>query len=282
MRYLFLLFVVLISVNYRAQDTLTNKIHVSEIWLVGGFTRSFAVEGDLNNFKELAPNSEILKKDFSDFIQNSNENLNFSNSAYASGVGISGLRIPNSILRFDLQYNSHHNIFGTYGRDENYPYDTLVSTQTGEPIYVDSNVSRYLQMEHYCEELRFDVSYQIQTNPDARFCFHVGLGGGIGLNFNSKTLISYSEYYSINATYYGRHGQIYSEQESIRNNAFANATVFLPIGGSFRISKAKPFWNQLSLFSELRPSLYFAKIRNYGILWQPSNSVLIGLKYKFR
>lgn len=272
---------LLFSIASFAQEETPKAITITDVQLYSGMNIYPVSSISLNEMKAFAPNSTILAKDFTGF-HNANYHSVYSNQSFSALLGINFKNKPNRQLRVGLNYLSKTNFTGSAGREDNYPYDTLTSSQTGQQYFLDSTNSKHVYMSQEMEQLSLDASFIFRTDVEARWSFHGGFGLLLGYSFNAVTYISYSANSSM-ASYTSEYDNSNndSEHEQFRNKNFLITAVYLPLGVDFRIGKDNKFWSRIHLFYELRPTMSIASIPEWQTVTQFSFTQGLGLKIKW-
>lgn len=253
--------------------------------------------GTLTDFQKLAPNSQLQHLTLSNY--NPNSSYGFSGTPLLSFM--LGFKFAdkekqayrkNMLARIGVSYVSGVALSGSYSHSENKPYDTLVSSQTGQTIYLDSTMSKYYYMNYFTQQLRIDASLIFRTNPLARWSLYAGVGITAGASINAFTDITYStsrttEYRNNNGKSLGSgedhwsayYNDAYTNTSERHTNAAAYvASVFIPMGVNFRLGNKKEFWKRLNLFYELRPGINTLMVPELSTLINPSFHHGVGLR----
>lgn len=277
-KYIFLsilMTVCLLSFGQQTNNNGIKRVSITDYYIhTGGFTTQF-LKGSLADFQLLAPNSVLLNK-YGGTFPNSDSYafLDRSNSMFSVLLGLKfsdkqKTRYKNNMqLRIGISYYSNTHL--SYGMNSSVkiPFDTLTSSQTGETMYIDSVISRTLEMNYNSEQLRIDGSLIFRTNPEARWSLYSGIGLSAGMSFNAKTYIFYSKMSQIQGRepfHYSNYNNNYdetSESEVITNNTNFGFSAYIPLGIDFRIGKKREFWKRIHLFYEIRPSINITYIPN--------------------
>lgn len=274
MRNLVIVVLLTLALNGYSQDSpALQKFKISDAFIqFGGFNEK-GNHITINEFKKLAPGSQLLKMDLSQFDEYI---YDYNSPGYTVGAAV-GLRLRNSegtaykrspMLRLGLTYRNHEPYSIDYADGIVTRYDTLKGNH-GEVFYMDSVVSKLLGMEYRTNELRMDISMTFCTNPDARWSLYGGGGISFGWLFNNYTKLHYSETDAIQMTrseggeflYHDYDSDYYhSRTESFNNKNGFSASVFVPVGVDFRIARRGEFFKRLHLFVEFRPGINFTSI----------------------
>ena len=102
--------------------------------------------GTLTDFKTLAPQSVLLNNNLMDYSQSGGFGLT-GNIMFSAMLGLQfsdkqkTTYKANPLLRLGISYFSGASLTGSLYKDERKPYDTLISTQTGQTVYRDSIIT---------------------------------------------------------------------------------------------------------------------------------------------
>ncbi|HKL40896.1 MAG TPA: hypothetical protein VJ894_09460 [Cryomorphaceae bacterium] len=232
---------------------------------LGSFTER-TTDGSLADFRNLAPQSDFLKDDLSDFSQSGGTTYTGS-TALSISLGIqfkdkqeSGLK-ANPLLRLGLTYFSGSSLTTDLYKSESFPIDTLVSTSTGEVFIVDSVSSESYNMEYVSEQIRLDAALIWRTNPSARWSLYGGVGLAAGISLNARTEIYYNTFFEDHENRgfgYSRDGSYSSER--VNNDMNFGLLAYIPLGVDFRLGNNKEFWKRTHLFYEVSPGINITSI----------------------
>jgi hypothetical protein len=221
--------------------------------------------GTLEDFKEIAPGSEILKKDLSTY---SNPNaITFDMQSSLSGkIGIlftdkkGNSYKSHPLLRMGFAYRKSSSLNSQLSKRTVTRLDTLTSSQGSAPVYVDSVNHRNIGMRYEAEELRLDISIVFSTDPAMRWKLYGGLGLTAGGSLNAYTTISESEY-RFNELSTSSSGNLIGSDRSISEHNYerlrnANSfgySFYVPVGIDLRLGNKRAFWKRLHVFYEAKP-----------------------------
>ena len=272
------------------------RVSVSDVFLMGGFfSESINAGGIVSDFNKLAPQSVLLKSDFSDY--NSGGGYNFASSSMLSiTMGIvfrdkekKSYR-SNPLLRLGISHVSATSFSGGLFKEERKPFDTLYSSQTGQATYVDSVINRSLGVNYSSEQVRLDASLIFRTNPLARVSLYSGIGIATGVSFKAYTDIYYgkgsgTQGGNTNGMSYGSY--FYSNDYSSKSERFTNRNNFsvctsVPLGIDLRIGKKNEFFKMMHLFYELRPGINMTSVPELGTLTNTCIQMGLGLRVSTR
>ncbi len=182
---------------------------------------------------------------------------------FEAGIGLYPFRKQGQAgpeLRVGFLYGGRSTIEGVFFRSTTTPYDTLVSSGTGQVYYIDS-VHRSTYGVRYSAE-RFGLSTSLTWRTKGRrWSVYGGVGLGGGVLLNARTEVSHSTQDLIEGGYFaqqdgrGRYGTYASE--TFRNGTGWWCGLWTPVGLDFRIARRGDFWSRMHLYYELRPQLLF-------------------------
>lgn len=275
--------VTLLAALVLSTAAFSQKIKISEIHISNGTGFGGQINGSIDDFKILAPNSSILAMDFSQYYPQGfptyqTRGMNMS-SSYSLQLGLQCAKMPKVTYRVGITHVSNAGTLSAHGAySQSFPYDTLTSSQTGEQTFIDSSSSKYYHMNHSNQQIRLDGAMIFRMFPEKRWSIHTGLGASIGMSYQSNTEISYWESYSVSSGnyYYSQNG----ERESFKNKNSIGASLYIPFGVDFGIGKKREFWMPFHLYVETRPSLNINSINGIGTSFSPGMSSAVGLRVK--
>lgn len=254
------------------------RVRIKELTLLSGMLAQKSDNMGLHDFSLLAPNSALLKQNFSGFSQDRGMAMN-GNSTCSILMGMhfydkNEKQKPSPLLRVGLTYFSGNSLNGNLYRQDRSRFDTLTSSQTGETLYVDSVYQKNCSMNYNYEQLHLDVSLLFKTNPEARWSLFAGIGCNAGMSFQSHTDIYYNDFAWTETSMQTSTAQFQhvTQHNGINNGqyeSFANASnfggsIFVPLGVDFRIGKKSEFWKRLHLLYEVRLGMHYISIPELG------------------
>jgi hypothetical protein len=266
---------------------ISQKIKITELHISNGTGFGGQMNGSIDDFKILAPNSSILAMDFSQynphgFPSYQTPGMNMS-SSYSLQLGLQCAKMPKVTYRVGITHVSNAGVLSAHGTYfQSFPYDTLTSSQTGEQTFIDSSNTKHYNMNHSNQQIRLDGAMIFRMFPEKRWSLHTGLGASIGMSYQSNTDISFWETSSMSSgNYYGDYyGNQNVERESYKNKNSIGASLYIPFGIDFGIGKKREFWMPFHLYVETRPSLNINSINGIGTTFSPGMSSTAGLRIK--
>lgn len=260
-----------------SQDATTSgvkRFRINEFQLLTGTFLSNDYSVTLDEFRQLAPNSEVLKSNFAGY--SSYNGANFMSNRRSTFSALLGIQLSNKdksgymdnpLLRVGVSYISGQSFSRTYYNSQRKAFDTFISSQTGEMIFRDSVDSHSAGMTYSSDQLRIDASFIYRTNPQARWSLSAGFGVSAGVSISARTRVyeyngSYTEIrypnYQSYSSYYFMHSS--GEEQEYRNKANFGASAYIPLGVNFRIGKNREFWKRVNLFYEMRPGISISSV----------------------
>jgi hypothetical protein len=289
-----LLFVTLVvtSACALAQESQSPKIRsviIHDFYVQLGLHTQFEQNGTLEDFRFLAPRSDLLMGDFTGYDQSSG-NITSTTSIFSMKLGLDFANKDktayrkNPQLRLGLSYFTGSGISGGLTRTDRKPYDTLTSGQTGQAYCVDSVSTKTYYLNYTSQQIRFTASVNFRTNPQARWSLYAGIGISAGMSLHTETDISYiNDKYTEVLFENGNNYTTMPWQPENKTQSFGNRnnfgfSAFIPMGIDFRLGKKNEFWKHIHLFYELGPGLNINVIPELGAITNASLQHGLGLK----
>lgn len=275
---------------YGQQDTPIDWNHDGfNIFIAGGGGSALSQSASLNTFRALMPESVLLNEDFSDFRNNTS-----SSSGYQNGFSI-GAWLPagtradgtqrNGRFLVGISYVSYQPMGVSLSRSTRTRIDTLVSPTTGNSLFVDSLHSRHLHADAQFYALGLDVGYMFHSKWDSRWMAYGGAIVSVGAIIQSNVSVSIYENNStspaLNSSSSEGGWMGGGQEREVQNlSAGFSAAFQTPIGIDFRLSRMHPFWSNLSLFTEWRPSLRVGAVSGVDTQLTPGLITMFGLRIR--
>lgn len=282
MRKLFFLFIFAsVSVLVFGQDqnpSVVKRFKINDYSVQAGIFGGSPGNSTLADFNLLAPNSVLLN---SNLIPNPASYYPYYYQSYPNAMfsAMVGFQFSdkqktkynkNIQFRVGITYFNNSALSGGLYNSERVTFDTLTSSQTGAHIFIDSIITRGLNMNYSSEQLRLDGTLILRTNPDARWSLYSGIGITAGFSFNAKTTIKYITNYQIvhrDPNGYTEHKKSFSgetEYEVITNKNNFGCSAYIPLGINLKLGHKTEFWKKVNLFYEIRPSVNVTYIPELG------------------
>lgn len=271
-------------------STPSKKIRIQDVQVLQCISFAQNTNGTLADFKSLAPQSVLLNSSISDFSQYKiyNGDLN-SSFSFMLGFELKNEHAspPKTTPQFRLgiRYLSASSLAFNVYKEDRTPYDTLISSQTNETVFLDSVNTEIHQMTYSSEQLQIDASLIFRTNPMGRWSLFTGIGIAAGVSLNAFTEIEQSQFSRTAATFSdGKTTLDYSSPnsnkkfEKQRNKTNFGASAYIPLGVDFRVGNKRDFWQQTHLFYEMRPSINVTSIPELHTVTQANAQHGIGLR----
>lgn len=256
---------------------------------INGFVMPLAFTGGLTKFRELAPNSNLLKNDFKNFNQSTWSGYSdYESPSFGMSV-IFNWRTKSENwnnfhpkLRFGIStYNINLMQLNMYS-ERHFIIDTLISKGDGSVYYVDSVETENYDLDYYAQFVFVNAQLLIGGNPANRWIIYGGVGLSVGYSINSQIDI-----YNYNKQFYNSQVNYNPDPRWSPNNKSENYSggegfaviASIPIGLEFRMSKTERIWENINLFLEGAPSLAFISFSKIGSNSNTATSFAFGLKY---
>lgn len=254
---------------------------------------SFLGGGKTGNFQDYfrhSPTSSILAQDYTGFNKNGGSYYaGSSNGTISTGFDLrnkdKSSYNQNRILRLGVSFGGSSSFVSNYYKQDVVPYDTFTSSN-GRQYPVDSNRVENLSMSVEATHLLLDAALIFRTSNSKRWKLFAGLGIQTGMNFNGKaTLVrTGSSYLSFPQGGYLPNG---NEQSSNWSSETSNVkpglttVVYIPMGIDWQTGTEKPFFKDLHIFYEMRPSLSMVQHSGFGTEVKTGLNQQIGIRVNF-
>jgi len=264
------------------------RLKLKDFYVLNGTQTQPDAVVNLNDFRHIAPTSDILKQDYSTYTPSLGR-YSYSSGAFSMLLGFEhankknqGIN-PNRQLRVGVSYAAITEFSTSMYRTDSKRFDTISSPYG--PIYYDSIRSRSMKAEYAFQQLCLDVSYLYKTDAAARWSLFGGIGITAGMSLNTSVKVTSSDQYYVLTSYYGNRiypGYRVGETEIYRAKSNYGGSVYIPLGVDFRIGKKSPFWHRLHVFLEGRPGISFLSIPELVTLPNVYMRTTIGLRVRLK
>lgn len=270
-------FILAACVSAAIQVKAQSLVKVTECYVSSGTFMQEGLYTQFNNLSAFAPGSLLLgnlAKDISRFSVMQSDGG--AGTAWSANIGMriyhkedEGYR-KNPLLRVGVQFQQAPVFSQHYSATKRVPYDTITSSQTGTQTYIDSIFIDNYHITYNQKRVMLDASLIFRTKPEARWHLFGGIGLQLGMAFRANTTVQYSflkgqsskqnglEYLS-NYMMLNNHSAD-NKTEKVANASSVAGGVYIPLGLNFRLSKKHDFFRQISLFTEMRPGLYWSGV----------------------
>jgi len=162
----------------------SKKIKLSEIAISYGFQKDKYNELTFNDFKSIAPNSEIFSNAnananysyHNSVLSNSYFNSNFSSNFFFGNIGFSHEKLKKGIFRTGFQYFFTHNQFSTYAYQSTFIANDTVFTNQGTPVYLEIYRFKRINATTSSKKILFDLSYIHKLPEEHQIVMYGGFG----------------------------------------------------------------------------------------------------------
>lgn len=246
--------------------------------------------GNYDDYFRHNPSSSILKQDYSSF----NNNVGSFYQGSSNGTISTGFYLRNKdkstynenrILRLGISFGSSSSFANSYYKHDVVPYDTFTSNN-GTQYPIDSNRVENLSMSVEATHLLLDAALIFRTSNSKRWKLFAGLGLQAGMNFNGKAMLvrTGSSYLSLPQGGYipndnERSSNWTTEAKTVRQGF--TSIVYIPLGIDWQTGTEKPFFRDLHIFYEMRPSLSMVQHSGFGTEVKTGLNQMIGVRVNF-
>ncbi|WP_159038376.1 hypothetical protein [Brumimicrobium mesophilum] len=284
-----------LTIGQEKLETPIKRITVHDIYISTGTINNRVARGTYDDFKALAPQSDLLNQGEFNFSQSGGYSYN-GNSTIAIMLGLkfsdkekSNYKL-NPVLRLGFNYSNGTNLSTGGYKETREPFDTLISSQTGQATYIDSVFTENYGANYSTDQLSIVGSLIFSTDPEARWSLYSGIGIAAGISLNSNTHIYYSTdryqetlFDNSNGSGYGNSygSSTETEHETITNKTSFGGMAYIPLGIDFRIANRSEFWKRVHVFYEIKPGLGFTSIPELNTIVNTNFQQGFGLRVTF-
>lgn len=262
-----------------AQETSQPKIRISELGIYQGMYSGYYTDASLTDFLRLAPNSELLKNDFTGFSKSSFNYESMTDNTFGVAIGLQFYDTEKQTYKSHPQLNIGVIFTGAtilnvvYSKEDKVRFDTLNSLNSSYVVFMDSTISQFYRMEYSFEQIGINASLIFRTQPNARWSLYSGVGVSSLTSLMSSTYISYNKVEYVHYSFPDS-GNFYSyiddpwdsenTDEVHANKTNLSAFAYIPLGVDFRIAKKNEFWRKMHLVMEMQPGLALDYVPEIG------------------
>jgi hypothetical protein len=249
-----------------------------------GMIMDASFEAQLENFRKLAPESNILDRDLSGF----SKDIGF----YDQSSGAFSIYVDFPIewelfdylspkIRIGLQFMHYGALNYSLSRSDYFRVDTLTNS-SGRSLYVDSISSQHIDIEYSQDQILVDVGILFSSNENSRWAVKGGFSLAAGFTQSAGTRMFYDRSAEYTAQLAGivYSNDYYSEEESFRNDGGFVGVASIPLILDFRIARKGNFFARSHLYTEVRPFLYYTSIPEISNQTQSGLSFGFGFRYE--
>lgn len=246
--------------------------------------------GDLAQYRQVFPNSQLLPANTSDYQE---QNLFTVNGSAGVFLGTS-LQIRNKEknaynpyrnLRVGVSFFSSYSQSSSFYRQESTPYDTLRGSN-GANYPIDSVYTHHIGLNTQAQNLVVDLAMIFRSKKGGRWNLYGGFGLQAGVSFNRQAQIYSNEviYYSSpdHTGFFGGNDENTFKRESQPLDASFLMNVYAPFGIDWQTGKKRPFFQQLHLFYEMRPGIMMSGAVDGSFAVNPGVNNQFGLRVTFQ
>lgn len=271
----------LLSLSVNAQNLSsspkTPRIVIRDVFVNTGFIAAANPVNGLEDFKTIAPTSELLKNELSSFNLTKRPDA-LINPLFGMQMGMQFRRKgtttyrSNPLLRVGFSYSSGPVLAYSLSQQLSQAADTLISSQTGQQYFVDSIFRQTYDMYLNAQLLQLDASVIFRTNQNARLSAYAGAGFSVGAAINASTDIRYSENKYSNSQYDSDsyHSNPSAEKsEHFNAGSLSSYSIYTPLGADCRVGKGDGFLSKLHLFYEIRTGIRMSSVSGLTTIKSP-------------
>lgn len=297
-----------ISLSSAFAQTEPPAARLAEGYLAYGSFANPGLRLGLSDWRAMLPGSALLARDLRGFSRGDWQGGGYwgpgrfgrygyeaSSGDYATGSGFVGVGLDiaraaapgtrfEQRLRIGAGIIGSEDLYGSWSRSLTGRYDTLISQQTGQMIFLDSTWTEGYSAYAYRSRIGVDASYIVRRASASRWSWHAGAGALLGFTHSGRAEVSrytarYRQSYGSSFSYSER---AILEEESFRLKSSLFAAAYAVLGLDFRLGRTSPFWSQLHFFAELRPMIQLSSLPGLSARIDSGAQSLFGLRLDLR
>ncbi len=288
-----------------AQQTISTESRplITDVYFPVGFVAGSSTLMTTTDWRNLMPNSELLKNDLSWDTGNSTHGPGWSGGEYWAvqsnsvpafevAVGLDMGRKKGADSRFEKQLRVGATYFGPgslyrqWYRSSTGRYDTLTSSISGQTSFVDTTWNDSYSANYQFSRIGLNASYILRKRTPNKWSWYVGIGGMVGTTFNASASVEHRIFTEASNSYvdYPELGGYFDneEREEMHIASTGWGAAYALAGIDLRLGKTNPFWSSVHLFNELRPSMMFTTVPGSKLASNGAIQNLFGLRLDLR
>lgn len=276
-----------ICILFIAGSTQAQRIQFTDVSVFTGYSASSSTPYSESAMLSLNNNFNLPS-----FTSNSNYNYGLYNYMTTNQTGVMAgftlRKLPQNTHRFRIGISGSSTRIGWtgfQGQTDNYRYDTLVSSRTGEEVYIDSIHSKNLNYGLESQAINVFVQYLRTINPRNKLSAYAGGGLNFGGAISTKLRGQYNEYSYVAAPVqnnsYGTIGDYTSESQTQNLENLQNFNVHTILGLNYRFSNRTVLLRNLNIFAEGNLGLDYTNSSESNSKMGFSRGVNVGLRVTF-
>ena len=238
------------------------------------------------DFRAIAPGSELLARDLSDHLFRSDVRP-MAKAAVGYGIGWHPFRDPvrgflrRAEIRIGVSQAPDRTTSSTFYLSKEAPYDTLVSSSTGNLYMVDTTFHSVYSIDYSYERLGADLCFLFRSRDLWHFSFHGGLGLQFGSSFNARTEVRHLTYTESDPEGLGFSRGRATEGEVFRHGNTYWWAPYAVMGINWRMATSNAFWKNIHLFFDVRPMLFLEDVPAVGAFTDITSQPTFGIRTTF-
>ena len=249
-----------------SQSSSIGRVGVDNLTIGLGIHGQWQQDLPIEDFRQMAPESRLLRQDFSTLTRDSWQRLEGA-LLLRTTIGINLLRERPERRRDSPQFSLGITYLDAvqrsafFYRTNRWPHDTVVSSTTGEIHVIDSVEDLSFTMRYISNELLLDVCLIWRSDKKAKASLLTGVGVSVGTSVMAATEIIYyvAEYTEIR----GQGPDTFNatiDSEQFRNRSNLSCSLWMPLGIEMRIGREGAALNRVYLTYSITPEMRIRRI----------------------
>jgi hypothetical protein len=289
---LFLAAVLLLSttalIGQESSKKRERRLWISEIQILPGAIHSRSYPGTLEQFRILAPGSEMLANQTFEGYQSGNGYIRTHSGVFAAMLGIrfktgkGDEYRGDPTLRIGFSFNGGTQLTYLTSHVASYPIDTLYNTQGTQVATIDSVAWKTYNMTYSSDQWNLDVSLIYRTNPKLRFSLFGGIGvtGGMSVASFARMGMHDASYIETRFKYshFNSSWVFDNTHDKVEAPGNISGNIYLPMGVNFRLGNKSALLRKINIFYEVRPGITLTSLEGIETLVSTRTLHGIGLR----
>lgn len=266
----------------------SKKLQLNDVSFSFSLTAEQSPKLLLIDLRQIAPQSQILAKDFSAYSYSSYDTYSGPTSKInilaGFDLGKNETKKGQTQLRIGFGWISNYNSKTTLSKKEIIRYDTLVSLQTGTHTYLDSVYYDNYTASHNYDRLQLEASLIYRTNPLLRWSLYGGFGIAAGGSLTNNLVIENTKYDNFSKDEYHTMWEttFFPEQREVnKTKRVFGGGLYIPLGVDFRLAKKHELLSKMHVFYEACPGVsitYVPDVAIYAGTFVSFGTQILGLR----
>jgi hypothetical protein len=285
---------ILLLLNFTSQaQSKVKRLSLKELNIGLGKTAEYARFLHEDGFIKMTPSSNLINYISVEPLGSYFAYINVIHQVRANnivaGVGLQYVKKNgqayklNPIWRIGVNNASNYQLHNYWFKETKYRIDSFINSTNNQLMYKDSVYKKALTGNFYFNNFTIENAINFRTNPNKRISAYGGMGFNVGITYNRKVALNYSESISIELLRAEEKlaDQLNAQSESFKLKNGTSVTIFLPVGIDYRLSKTQKHLKHTYLFYEFRFITNYRKAAEYVSNNETGNTQIAGIRVRW-